>query len=653
MSPRESGVTERSFARGSAPEHGSPLRAPFHLVSAREELQHFQGRRGVRYFAVPDEEQASRQKAQDMLAGEIELNGERHKVPPGFNWLQNPSRDLEWLILLHKFYHGVGLAQLHVETGDPRCGARWVELVDSWIDQVPLDFLPGDVTGRRLQSWIGAHLGFVVERPSPAVTPELHRKFLRSIRDQAAYLSQHLAPARNHRTIELAALFQVAVVFPELNESRSWLTLAIELLAQSSRDDFLEDGVHCELSTDYHCLVLKNYLNVVRLARLNAIELPATLHEGIRGALKFALHVHRPDGEIPALSDGDSRSFLALIAQGAELYPDLPEAPQLRYVATGGREGRAPAGRLAPFAASGYVTLRSGWGENGVPFRDEQFLVLDAGPFGAGNHGHFDALSFELAAFGQALIVDPGRYTYDESGEVNWRARFRVTSAHNTVVVDGKNQARYEAREGSPRAKLRLRGPAAEATLTTCLEGDALDCLRAAVKGQGYEAMHERTIVFVHQSGRMPYWVVADTLRSGTVHEYDQYFHLSGLAQGQVQVHAAGEVACVVSPHLVLASASCTARSLTIEEGFVSRTYGFKRPAPVVRISARGANLELYTVLVPHGSAELAQAPTTQLTVSPLPAGGARLEVEISSPGGNLRDVLQLPATGLPEILAP
>jgi hypothetical protein len=115
--------------------------------------------------------------------------------------------------------------------------------------------------------------------------------------------------------------------------------------------------------------------------------------------------------------------------------------------------------------------LRSGWGDDGRRFADAQHLVFDCGPLGEGNHGHFDCLSFELAAHGRSLVVDPGRYTYSEAGETNWRVHFRGTAAHNTVCVDGRPQTRYapkaikEPRHAQGTVRHKIAGPAPEATL--------------------------------------------------------------------------------------------------------------------------------------------------------------------------------------------
>jgi hypothetical protein len=67
---------------------------------------------------------------------------------------------------------------------------------------------------------------------------------------------------------------------------------------------------------------------------------------------------------------------------------------------------------------------------------------LDCGELGYKSiaaHGHTDALSFTLRAFGVDIFVDPGTYDYFSYPE--WRNYFRSTRAHNTVVVDKIDQS--------------------------------------------------------------------------------------------------------------------------------------------------------------------------------------------------------------------
>jgi hypothetical protein len=72
----------------------------------------------------------------------------------------------------------------------------------------------------------------------------------------------------------------------------------------------------------------------------------------------------------------------------------------------------------------------------------EIWCRCDGGPHGflsLAAHGHADALSIEVRYDGVDLLVDPGTYCYH--GEPEWRSYFRSTRAHNTVEVDGEDQA--------------------------------------------------------------------------------------------------------------------------------------------------------------------------------------------------------------------
>ncbi len=566
------------------------LKTPYQNWSAEEILSYYQIRKHIHYFASRDEEQAGSEKIAGILENRFEFNDESYQLANNFDWTKNPSDDKEWLILLHKFYYSVGLGEEYVKTGDERYAKKWLELTEHFINTVPIDFLSSDVIGRRVQNWIFAHYFFIGQRETQVITPEFYVKFLESLHTQVSYLCEHLTPARNHRTIELYAIFMTAVIFPEFKDAEQWLEFSKRELASNLQSDLLEDGVQCELSTDYHMLVLRNYLGIMTLARLNQIAMPAEMDTLIKKGLEFALYIHKPDGMIPSLSDGDSRNFLSVLKQGYELYGD----ERLLYAATRGQQGKAPKDRSELFGSSGYAVLRSGWGSK-KNFTDERFLIFDCGPLGAGNHGHLDVLNFEMAAFGQSLIVDPGRYTYNESSqdstETNWRKLFRGTSYHNTVQVDGLEQTNYIFHK----TRFKIRGPAPEHELKSFITEKEFDYLHGIARSHQYEAAHERKIVFA----RGEYFIVSDILEANENHTYDLHFHLSDAAFDKTTTTLENDTLLVQAPHLVLAQPHAQNVTASLEPGFISRTYGVKHPAPIVRISQEATRASFHSVLYP------------------------------------------------------
>jgi hypothetical protein len=584
------------------------LCAPFNTYSSSRLLEHFRARKTVAYFSIEDEDETRDAKIEAILGDVFEFNHERHRLGAPLAWLDNPSVDTEWQILLHKFYFAVGLGRRFHESADGRYLYKWIELTDSWIAVTPSGFIAADVTGRRIQNWIYAHYYFVTLCATPQVPPTFYRRFLASLSEQVEWLCANLAPARNHRTLELYAIFLAAVVFPEMSGAARWLEFSLAEIVRNVETDLLPDGVQTELSTDYHHIVLRNFLCLRRLAKLNDIAIPSSMDRALVKALEFSLHAHRPDGIVPAFSDGDARDYRVLLRWGHELY----HREDFRYVASSGRCGTPPSSRWARFDNSGYYVLRSGWGEQ-EPYRDERYLMLDCGPLGAGNHGHFDLLSFEAYAYGRPLIVDPGRYTYSEAGEVNWRAVFRASQAHNTVLVDGRNQTRY-----SPgKHKLKVSGPAPRHALRASINAPSFDLLHGIAESHEYPVVHERLIAFIAHE----YWIVCDLLHARDRHRYDLLFHLAHEAHGQVWQHERNGTCLVEAPHLSLAQCANQDMKTSIEDGFVSQRYGDKLPAPVVRTSQSGSCLAFHSVIYPYRH----KAPI--LTARPLPVttdGGLR-----------------------------
>jgi uncharacterized heparinase superfamily protein len=583
-------------------QSASFLGDPWSAMGNEALLAHLRSPREVHFDLVVDAEECTPEKIEAVMQGYFKFNGETHQLADPIDWLTNPSVDVEWHILMHKFYYAAGLGQAFLATGDERYTQRWMALLDGWMRVTPVGFIAADVTGRRVQNWIYSTRAFLTHGAAHEAQVDAFfvRRLLASLSVQVDFLCSNLTPKRNHRTLELYAIFLAGVAFPELRRAGYWREFALRETVVNMQADLQTDGVHCEQSTDYHHLAVRNWLHVRTLAESNGVQVPPAMDALLEHALAFSLHMHKPDGLMPSFSDGDVHSFTPLLMHGAQLFG----REDMRFIGTQGQQGTPPSSRTAHFPASGYHVLRSQWA---LPpgFADMQHLVFDCGPLGEGNHGHFDALSFELAAYGRSLVVDPGRYTYNEAGGTNWRVHFRSTAAHNTVCVDGRSQTSYmprpikqPSRHGQGAVRHKINGPAPVTCLIESSVADVLDLLHGRCASHEYDAVHERCIVFVDQR----YWIISDWLRAPSVHDYTLNFQLGPEADKQADLSCQDGVRCD-SPGLVLAQPLRNDQRTALVGGWVSSRYGYKQAAPAVRTQAHGCNVDFDTVLLPrHGT---------------------------------------------------
>ncbi len=483
-------------------------------------------------LCVTEHEHRSRTVADGVLAGRFTVAGATRALGADPDWLAaDLPDDEEWRIELVKFGWGQDLAHSAVETGDPAYQDAWERLTASWIHSVAPDADAAEVTARRILNWI-----YAWQRLDPA--PGHAENLLASLRDQAHHVRAHLAPARNHRTLELYALFVAGLAFPELDDGE-----ALAELDRNLATDFHPDGVHREASTHYHLIALRSFVGARENARRRGIALPGGFEARLSSALRFAVHCRRPDATIPALSDADTGDYSRLLADAQ---------PQETNVS---------------FPDGGYHVQRSGWDPGA------RFLIFDCGPLGDGGHGHYDLLSFEAHGNGRPLVLDPGRGSYSEAPP-NLRRWFRGTAAHNTVCVDGLDQTPYT--RGRPA------GPVAQGRLLTA-SGDVLE---GEATSPAYEAVHRRRITFVDHE----YWVIEDELRGDREHAYDLRFHLP---PGEARIQ--GDTVLATGLALTIHGATPV-----LERGWIAPRYGELLDAPVVSAVKTGANARFVSVLRPR-----------------------------------------------------
>jgi hypothetical protein len=168
-------------------------------------------------------------------------------------------------------------------------------------------------------------------------------------------------------------------------------------------------------------------------------------------------------GNVPLIGDADEGVlvrfvpengdvFRSLLATGAVLFdrPALKAKSGVFDDKSRWLLGDAGAAAYEHIDASRAFPLKRAFPEGGYFILGEDFetprevrLVADAGPLGylaIAAHGHADALAFTLSVGGKAILVDPGTFSYSTQP---WRRYFRSTAAHNTVVVDDRDQSEY------------------------------------------------------------------------------------------------------------------------------------------------------------------------------------------------------------------
>jgi hypothetical protein len=568
-------------------------------------------------FCVIDNAHRSAEIAEQAVNGIFTNAGLTFDLGRKINWLENPlPADEEWQIEWFKFYFGLDMSHAFNQTSDGRYLQIWEYLTWSFIKQVPIGFDTPDVAARRVQNWIYAWQQFAKSPFFRGLGGGLETDLVRSIKRQIAFIKENVTAERNHRTLELYAIFIAAIALPEIDENGKLLLFAVENLHENLLTDIQTDGVQREQSSDYHLIVLRSFLGVKKNAQIFNLQLPEGFDERLLKACEFAMHIHRPDGEIPALSDGDTGSYLDLLKLAGELF----SRQDFRYVATRGKEGRPPIDRNVSFTESGYFIQRSGWGESETDFEDERFLVFDCGHIGDGGHGHYDLLNAEIAAYGKPLVVDIGRYTYSEEGSINWRHFFKGTKAHNTVCVDEKDQTEYQ--RGKPKRNF------AEGKFIERIKLADLDILSGKAISPLYDAIHIRRIFLVKNE----YWLIWDELKSESSHRYDLRFHLTPDSWNHCILAQTDRNKIIQTRDVALVFES--SKNPIVEPSWYSPEYGVKYRIPCVSVvESNVASTNFFTIIKPINAFET--APSFEVI-----SANGNTKIEVCNQQGKIKDRL-------------
>jgi uncharacterized heparinase superfamily protein len=389
-----------------------------------------------------------------------------------------------WQYNLHYFDY-LNQPGLDYETG--------LSLISSWINHHPpkstaVGWEPYP-SSLRLINWI-KFLTIWHKTIPPYVTESLLLQTV-NLQKQIEY---HIGG--NHLWANGKALWYAGIFLGE----DSLADLGKKIVLAEMQEQFLPEGGHFELSPMYHALLTEDLLDLVNLCQnlttSDDKKALMMLREAAGRALGWLGAIVDDRGQIPLLNDA---------AYGiATPYKELVSYAQLLGVAADLQ--KIPIINLAPWSGrnlSGYLLLSHG------PFR----LLWDTAPLGPDHllgHAHCDMLSVLLDFRGQSILTDTGVSRYEEGEQRRYE---RGTAAHNTVVLDGLEQAdMWKAfrvgRRGYPKHFLR--------------EGQRLRCSHTGFEIWRPGLQHERMLTLLENG-----FELTDFVTGPGHHRYQAFFHFA------------------------------------------------------------------------------------------------------------------------------
>ena len=508
---------------------------------------------------------------------------------------------------LNRHQHLVLLAQAYRLTGRHDFLEQIPRQLESWWRQNPwlrgINWASALEVAFRALSWI-----WVDHLVGDALDSGIRQRLRNGLYRHGVYLERNLSiyfSPNTHLLGEAVALHALGAIYPQWPRSTRWKALGGRLVREQMDKQVRNDGSHFEQSSYYHVYALDFFL-------LHAV-LDGDPGEGFREKLRrmayYLAALTAGDGLIPLLGDddggnlfhpwGDRRRFGAATLASCCVFFETDawpcEADALPVQAVWWMGGQALARRRRNDTPPGDGPRLFTDAGVAVLARAPIQIIADTRGFGHGGagHSHAHALSVVCRKGDRDILIDPGTYTY--TAEPVWRARFRGTGFHNTVRVDGRDQAD----DAGPFRWLNK----PQTTIRNWTTEKEFTHLRAACEYRGIE--HERQLVWIRERELL---VIVDSVRGSAEdtqpHLIEQFWHCGGevalLSPGVWRINQAATLSIAPLDNVREFSGG--------EYGWQSTAPGQKGPSPVI-IVERTASLPVTLAAVVAFGPGGAQAP--------------------------------------------
>jgi len=371
------------------------------------------------------------------------------------DWLEDPFDDRNWMFQLHAWR----MLDAYFKRSDDNNLKYIAQVINDWV--------LFEKSHESKWLWYDMSTGLRALKITLYLKLCYEKKISHKIDDLDYLLHEHFRHLSNplelntgnHGLFQLHGLKSLAYIVESCDSSAYNMSdmkdYANEKMSELITSQLGLYGVHTEDSPDYHFFAHKKITNILNSPWWNDLDkkILKTLELG-NYAKSWLVS---PDDR--CVTVGDSTNSLK------ENLPNLENWPHTKI------------GKYVSAQVDGYAVIRS---DSSVKLDESSFLFFQ-GSFYSQTHKHCDDLSFILKEKGMDILIDSGKYGYQQD---KYRKYFLSTRAHNTIEVDGKSTSRNS------------KNSYGSAILGQPVYVDGFWLIRAKVDHEVNQYIHERVIIY-------------------------------------------------------------------------------------------------------------------------------------------------------------
>lgn len=369
--------------------------------------------------------------------------------------------DIKFIWEASRFSFVYTLARAYAFNQDERYAEAFWQLTESWAESNPPNTGPNWMDGQeaalRLMAW---NFGLYAFSDSPSTTSRRVANLTTFIAAHAQRIYSNtdfaIFTRGNHSISEALGLWMTGLLFPELKDAEKYLSFGRMSLEREAVQQIFPDGSYSMYSLNYHRFVLQMVLYAIRLGKLNDSPLPDSVYRVANLSVDYMDQLIDPQtGQMPVYGSNDGALVLPLNSCDFTDYRPILQLGS--FLIKGKRLFESGAWDEDLYWLYGESSLSLGESarvrvREDVSFPDGGVYVLHNANSKAvirctnfqERPSHADQLHVDLWWRGENIAIDAGTYLY--SGDGVWRNGLAHTSAHNTVIVDSKDQMKMVSR---------------------------------------------------------------------------------------------------------------------------------------------------------------------------------------------------------------